>query len=577
MFKKLTLMTLAALAVSLGANAEDQFTLNWKHVIDGGTAGENILNVEKSSDDLLLVATTFGTSTTKSSLTVKMDGTNIKGLDGEDIQGSPYTGNGYNVNYMLQKVNPSDGSINWFAYTRKGDMAEPAYCHTLATNDGGAMAVLKVRAWQQLAGYDNLLEVVDGTGQVTTIKDMNTQASEYRYLIIRFDTNGKLQWTRLISGYVHPIDKSEGGTYSQASKNNFYVYGFTLDADQNIYLTGNFRTQLNVKDSKGNIITLTAKNNAGWTGDSQKVLGDMFLLKLDKDGYYVNSLVAEGTASCAFMDKVVYNDGTLYLNGRVKADTTTLKLDGQEIKASSSYQTTFIAAVNASDLKVKTLNVLTSVPNGSSFVNQNKAAQYIDGKLYFTGGIRGSWSQDGVSLCETTTANTGYTMQVDPATLKVLHVTTHSSTFNQFGVFLKGDSIYSFGDGILYTMDPATFKWTTKRTMSKWGFTLICTTPVVMGDNVIFANRGSGTPTYYNDATDYSALSTTTFANTYYSYKMTSGASAIKGVTENTGTDNYDVYTTSGVKLRQATSMKEATLNLQPGLYIVGGEKVVVE
>lgn len=585
MIKKFTCILLAALSMGLTANADDtttnDITLNYAHMLEStASTGLQPITSCASSDNLYFVLSTWGSSTDGASL--YQDGKAVTGLDGEAIVGSPSEGNSTNANLLLQKINPSDGSINWFVYTRKGDMAESSYNHVLPTSDGGAVVVVKTRAWKAVAGLDNLLEVVDGKGYVTTIKDMTTEQSEYRYLVMRFDGDGKLSWSRLITGLVHQAGESD---YKYATKNNCYVYGATLDANENIYLTGNLRTEMHFKKADGTTVTLTAKNNTGWNGDSQKVIGDLFLAKLDKNGYCDTCLVAEGTAECSFLDRIVYNDGKLYVNGRIKGNGTDISLGGKALTVSSTMQTMLVASINTTDLTVNYANTLMPVAGTgtSSFVVQNKNLQYIDGALYLTGGLKGNLQQDGIDVfAAKTTSNTGYLLKIDAATGKALSGLTMSATYNQFGVFVKNDSLYSYGDAILYTIDPAKFEQTNKRSIVKnFGMNMACTSPVVYGNDVLFTTRGkkaSKDIAFYNN-TDYAAptWATTNWVLNIFSYKFPSAASGINSAKSDTAVDSYDVYTPAGVLVKHASSLKEAKSGLPAGLYVIGNEKVTVE
>lgn len=87
-----------------------------------------------------------------------------------------------------------------------------------------------------------------------------------------------------------------------------------VDENDNIYLAGNFRTEMYLNKSDETKATLVAKSSVDtWGGDSQNTVGDMFLVKLDSKGYYLNSIVNNGIVDCAFLDKVVYNDGNFIL------------------------------------------------------------------------------------------------------------------------------------------------------------------------------------------------------------------------------------------------------------------------
>jgi len=587
MIKKIFSVAVAALAFAVVANADDKLTFNWAHSVDGATSGgDNLVGMVKSADDHYYVATTFGT--TNSSLTVNFDGETLTDADGNAIQGSPYSGTSYNNNLLLQKIDPATGSVLWYVYTDRGGV-DQGYTDIAAASDGGVVVSVKTRAWVEEAGVDNLLEVIDATGSTTTVKDVLTQKGEYRQVLMKISSEGSLEWARVISGLCVPkggkIKETDSITVTQATKDNFYAYGLALGANDTIFICGNFRTELDFMKADGSTMTLTAQNNKGWDGDSQDVIGDLFLAKLDNEGYYVSSLTAEGTAACAFFDNVVYADGTLYLNGRVKADTTTMTVGNKEVAASSSFQTMILASVNASDLSVNHLNTLTSVGNSKSkFALQNKSAQLIDGYMYYTGSINGSWSKsEGSELLLENSKSTqykGYILKVDNATGEVenTYVRTDGSIGGYFGVYVVQNHTYAFGydmgSGAILTTLKNDFKTVgATDVICKYGTVAICATPIVDGENFVMANRGKNSATFYG--TD-KTFSTTNWGCVYYSYKIDDTATGIATIaTQERG--SYTVYTLDGVRLKDATTYDEAVSGLQKGVYIVGGKKVVVK
>lgn len=586
--KKFTPLLFALLALTVTkATAGDNLTFNWAHCVDGATsAGDNVLGITKSTDSHYYVATTF--CTTSSALNVNFDGGAITDANGNAIEGSPYTGSSNNGNLLLQKIDPSTGAVVWFAYTDKGDVEQG--CTKLAsTSDGGVLVSAKVRAWVEEAGLDNLLEIVDATGSKTTIKDMWTQSGEYRQLIFKISSEGKLEWTRLISGLClnkgEMLKDTEKTALTQATKNNFYVYGMALDDANNIYLCGNYRTKLYFKKSDGTLVTLTAQNNTGWSGDPQKVLGDLFLVKLDSNGYYTNSLTAEGTASCAFFDNIVYADGKLYLNGRIQADSTIMTIGGKEVAASMAYQTMILASVNTEDLTVNYLNALPTLANSASkFALQNKSAQLIGDYTYYTGLINGSWAKPESS--DTLISNNaskqlkGYVLKVNNATgeAEKAYVRTAGSIGGYFGVYVAPTSTYAFGydmsgGAMLTRLENDTYKEVKTDTICTFGTVSSCATPLVDGDNFVMMNRGKSTATFFGSETSFSS---TNWGTVYYSYKIDDTVTGINAV-KASSTADYNVYTLDGIRVKTASSYDEATKNLRTGTYVIGGKKVAVE
>ena len=577
--KKFTFLLVAVLVWVAAASAQDAQSLlsfNWAHSIDGGTsAGDNIFDMVKSKDGSYFMANSFGT--TNQSMGVSFDAEPLLGVDGKAIQGSPYTGTSMNANLLLQKVSNA-GSVEWSAYTKKGYVMD---CYLSPASDGGLVVAMKVRAWVEEAGLDNLLEYVDGTGATTTIKDMNTLASEYRFLVLKLDADGKLVWSRLINGLVREGTK-------QATKDNAYIYSCVLDDADNIYLAGNYRTELYFKKSDGTLETLVAKNNTNWTGDPQSVIGDLFLVKLDKNGYFTKSLLADGTASCAFFDKMVYADGKIYVNGRVQGDGSAMTLGGKAVNASSERQTDLLVSLNTEELSVNYVNALTSTPNSASrFVVQNKAAQYIDGYVYFTGLLNGGFRAEGASediINNKATMLKPYVLKVNPATGEVSQaaIRTEGGIGGFYGVYEGKDKLYAFGydlsaGAVLVPINKSDFSLESATVVCKYGTVSVCGTPLADGENLILANRGRVTQSPVFFGTDKSFTNLQNWGVVYYSYKINDTATGINEINSDAQAAKVNVYSTDGIFIKTASSVESAKQGLPRGTYVIGNHKIAID
>lgn len=570
--KKITLFLAAflTLATATQADAQAPLTFNWAHSVDGATtAGDNIIGMAKSAGGDYYVATSWGTNSGAQQTNLWFDQELVNGADGAAIVGSPYTGKSNNGNVFLQRVT-NTGSVVWSSYTRKGDM-EVGKSYVVATKDGGMVAVLKTRAWVAEAGYDNLVEYVDPTGHVTTIKDMGNVSGEYRYLILKIDENGRLDWSRLVAGKVE--QRKSGFT-----KNNMYIYGVAVDESGNIYLAGNFRTSLYFKKTDGTVETLTAKNSTEWNGDSQGVVGDLFLAKLDKEGYYVASLTAEGIATSAFLDKVVYADGKLYFDGRVAGKAgNEVTLGGKAITATTDCENLILGSVNAADLSVN--YVKTIEPVGSKRTIDNNGAQYIDGYVYFTGSSMGGLTD----IYENTKGmHRAYILKMDPATGDVVKgVARIDGGIGKFyGLYANGSALYAFGydmsaGALLVPVDASTLALGTAITVCKYGTVAACTEPISDGENVVLANRGQQSATFYGTDTAFSNLKN--WGTVYYSYKIAGTPTGISTATATAVAGLYDVYTLDGALVKTAKTYDEAVRGLAAGVYVIGGKKVTID
>lgn len=580
MKKKFTLLLFAILSLTMSLNAQSPLAFQWAHSVDGATTGgDNVMGMCKSSDGYYYIATNFGTSTTQKALNVWFDGEQLKG-DHSVYEGSPYTGTSLNGNMLLQKV-AKDGSVVWTTFTKKGDVD---HAEVAPTSDGGLIVALKCRAWVKEAGLENMLCYVDATESETNITGDQVE-SEYRYLIMKITKTGTIEWYRKITGLV----KTNGE--NKPTKNNIYVNGLAVDENDNIYLAGNFRTEMYLNKSDETKATLVAKSSVDtWGGDSQNTVGDMFLVKLDSKGYYLNSIVNNGIVDCAFLDKVVYNDGKLYLDGRVKSVGNEITFGGVTVNASKDFQTQLLLSVNTEDLSVNYIKSLTSVANKSGrFVIQNKSVQYLNGYVYFTGLLNGSWQQEGesenIATNHTSAQLKGYVLKMNPETGKVEKATvrTDGGIGGFFGVYEGAEKLYAFGydfsgGAIVAPINKNTYAVETPIQVCDYGIVGNATTPIVDGENFVMANRGKSAASFYG--TDKKFENLKNWGSVYYSYKMSDVIST--GINRPTisGIDSdaiVDVYTIGGVKVKSGVAASNATEGLAKGIYIVNHKKVIVK
>lgn len=579
MKKKFTLLLFAILSLTMSLNAQSPLAFQWAHSVDGATTGgDNVMGMCKSSDGYYYIATNFGTSTSQKALNVWFDGELLKNEHGA-YEGSPYTGNSQNGNMLLQKV-AKDGSVVWTTFTKKGDVD---HAEVAPTSDGGLIVALKCRAWVKEAGLENMLCYVDATESETNITGDQVE-SEYRYLIMKITKTGTIEWYRKITGLVKNGEK-------QPTKNNIYVYGLAVDEYDNIYLAGNFRTEMYLNKSDETKVTLVAKSSVDtWDGDSQNTVGDMFLVKLDSKGYYLNSIVNNGIVDCAFLDKVVYNNGKLYLDGRVKSVGNEITFGGVTVNASKDFQTQLLLSVNTEDLSVNYIKSLTSVENVKKrFVIQNKSAQYLNGYVYFTGLLNGSWQQEGesenIATNHTSAQLKGYVLKMNPETGKVEKATvrTDGGIGGFLGVYEGAEKLYAFGydfsgGAIIAPIDKETYAVETPIIVCTYGIVGNATTPIVDGENFVMANRGKSAASFYG--TDKKFENLKNWGSVYYSYKMSDVISTginkptISGVASDV---IVDVYTLGGVKVKSGVAASNATEGLAKGIYIVNHKKVIVK
>ena len=562
--KKITLLLMAVLAwvgTVSAQEAQSPVTFNWAHSLEAGVYA-NIFGSAKSTDGSYYIATNL--TTKANNVNVKFDGTVMEG-----VEGSAHASN--NNNLMLQKVG-KDGSVAWKLYTKKGDVSSVSVA---STSDGGAILVVKSRAWDVADGLTNLLEIVDATGASMLISDPKTTNGEYRFSVLKITPEGNVAWNRIIYGLVNIYEKG-------STLDNAYVNSCVVDADDNIYLGGNFRTALTFTNADNTTVTLTAKNTMNDYFTVQNVIGDLFLAKLDKDGYYINSLVGEGSCNLAYIDNIVEKDGKLYVDGRVQGKG--YSLGGKAILADASYQTPYVAAVNASDFTVDYVNAFAVTANSASrFVIQNKAMNLFDGNLYLTGGLNGGLAADGVSVNTNATQLKGYIIKVDAATGKVLSMKANDEGISSYqGVYNGDKTIYAYGYVMVSGVGTAYLFPFAKDEMTSKTQILLTTAgsdvaPLLAdGNQLILMGRGRKA-THTFAGTD-KTFTFGAFGATYYSYTINDVPTAIKNISASTNAfDKVDVYSLNGVRVKANVAASEATQGLAKGIYVIGNKKVVVK
>jgi len=562
--KKITLLLMAVLAWVGTVSAQDAqsaVTFNWAHSVEGG-AGANICGSTMSTDGSYYIATTFATKA--NNVKVSFDGVVMEG-----IEGSAHASN--NNNLMLQKVG-KDGTIAWSLYTKKGDVSS---INLASTSDGGVIAVVKSRAWDAAEGLTNLLEVIDAKGASTIINDPETTSGEYRFSVLKITADGTVAWNRIISGQV----KEYSGKFTT---DNAYVNSCVVDADDNIYLGGNFRTTLVFAKVDNTTVTLAAKNTPDSYFNTQNSVGDLFLAKLDKDGYYVNSIVGEGTCAMAYIDKMIEKNGKLYVDGRVQGEGYTL--GGKDILANASYQTPYVAALSTSDFAVDYVNTFAVTANSASrFVIQNKAMDMVGDNLYLTGALNGGLAADGITVNTEATQLKGYLIKVDATTGKVLSMVVNNEGISSYqGVYNGDKTIYAYGYVMVGGVGTAYLFPFAKDKMVLQTQILLTTAgsdvaPLLAdGNQLILMSRGRKA-THTFTGTD-KTFTFGAFAAAYYSYSINDVPTAIKNISSSVNaSDKVDVYSLNGIRVKQNVSVAEATQGLAKGIYVVGGKKVVVK
>lgn len=353
---------------------------------------------------------------------------------GNEVIANPETvfngnGNSGTQNLFISKI-AADGTPLWTVYSKNADVQSGKAL--LCPVSDGLIAAVGLRHATQL--YDTDIILVDAEGRQTnlnwTISDEKNRY--YRVILLKFNTQGALQWMRQIDA-AHDLALTGVSTNALA-----------VDKEANIYIGGNQRVELTLKNSEGADIKIAPRNVEGWDGDSQKSAGDLFVLKLDKEGYYVNHLQSSGKATSLTIYDFVYTNDKLYLLAQLNGVAgEQLALGDKNFVTENSNGGVLTASLNK-DLSVNWAQYYSSAKSGSVL---NLASIYVNDKHFWIM-CKSNMSLTTATSKDLTCQHTrdGLLLKVDIADGKLLD--GYVNQVNQAGYFSAFESV----DGDLYVL-----------------------------------------------------------------------------------------------------------------------------
>ena len=341
------------------------------------------------------------------------------GDDGEAANG--------NVAISIYKMN-LEGKRLWHIYNSRGDVRSNVHCIT-ATPDGGFVTILMARDAKSKSKTDvDILRLVqaDGTPYDIEVKSLFVGAGEdpsagptYRKVIpilVKVSATGQIEYHKAFEVDHKPMP--DATYYSFGTPTGCEFKGTAIDPEGNVYVCGLVRTAITIGET-----TIKAKNNVGWNGDSQKQMGDFFILKFDRKGNLVKHLTELGEPIGRSMLSVIkYQDDKLYATGRftgTKAKTP-ITIDGKQLIPSD--KESLVTLCFDTDLKVSWISQIDvkAVPK------HDWTKVFVDGmaigkdKIYIAGRCAGALydAEDNVILEQNLKQHRGYALAIDKATGK---------------------------------------------------------------------------------------------------------------------------------------------------------------
>ncbi|MDE6383161.1 MAG: hypothetical protein K2K79_02275 [Paramuribaculum sp.] len=375
---KKTLLSLCVALPAFTVVAQDAAALttpeaSWWALIDGATTpGDQATDVAVDAQGNAYWYGTYGTTATDPD--VKFGGEVIfQGALYDDAQGTSY-----GSNYSVIKTDPT-GRMLWNVYTNSGDFANNSgFC--AVTSDGGVVTVAKVRHTDFMT--DRNINFVDAAGDDYPV-EWTCDRRYYRLAVTKLSAAGAIEWIRMIDFSTDPGAGADGN-YADFWAETFNVSGGTVDADDNIYIALNYRSEVSVPRATGDPMVLTPKNVANWTGDPQATAGDFLILALDSHGYYRSNLQLDGNCAASYCQKIEYADGRLYAQGYIvgTADET-LTAGGFTLSPSTVMSPLFLCL--DTDLDVKWAKCCPAEQVAGKNALQNVGISVIGENLYICG------------------------------------------------------------------------------------------------------------------------------------------------------------------------------------------------
>ncbi len=469
--KKLLLVSgLIGLALTSIAQAP---TYQWSYLLDSQAAQDNITSVLVASDGKLISIGQFGSKVS----------TDKFSYNGEEIAtGAATSSTSENYNLMVIKHN-ADGTKQWAVSSASGYVPGASATAVAATSDGGLVMILKPRATQLDPDYLSPV-LVEADGTEVTLENWNTSAWIYNALIVKIASDGSIDWTRTILQDQTPI-----GT--KATTDAVTPYALVVDKDGNIYIGGNYRSPMVFAGEKNSCYVLTPRNLEGYTGDSQKAAGGMFLVKLNGEGEYLAHMSSDGALTRDQIAAMCYADGKIYFAGNVQGSEESVLTIGEKSITMPNARDNLMIGCCDENLAMDYLTVY-----GNTGTLQLKRLQMIGGALYAVGAINGSIIAPGSSEASLSSAETkleGFALKINPADGTLSDRAMYGGGISSWlYAFKAGDQIWLYG----YNMVNAA------KGLNASAATLTAWTPTRAESERYNLVTGGGVPTVFDGAYD---------------------------------------------------------------------------
>lgn len=349
--------------------------------------------------------------------------------------------NSINKNLVIFRLS-AESNVIWTIYSKNADLDNTTMLKTVSD---GVIAFFVLRHADKCGGSDVVF--VDATGHETTmpwtLEGGNEGNRYYRGVLMKISQDGSILWMRQIVADYQKVQKDK---YTQG------IYSYVLDVDNegNIFIGGNFRTALTLLKSDQSSVEIPARHVDGWDGNSQTSVGDLFLIKLDKDGYYQKHLQTDGPASYVSLRSMDKQSGKFYLMGSlIGTENEPVIFGNKQAAPTNGYMTFFTAAVD-NNLNVDFFT-LYSVEERNFTINSPRVLATNNGLWFLCKAAGTVKTKNGKVLSKGGNTNVGMVMKMDASSGELLD--GYVNNVNQAGYFdgFEGNDgkFYAVGNTLL--------------------------------------------------------------------------------------------------------------------------------
>lgn len=415
--KKIYVLTLALASMSYmtsGAQNENAPSVKWAKVFStGASTGVQSSDIITDADNCVYALET--TATLSSAPTVY--------FGDEAVFDGPLTTK--NNNDLLLIKADADGNKLWSLHSSiSGDYAQNRGKLAI-TPEGNIIFTAKVRHSDGI--LNEKMSITDGKGKTISFG----QAVEKRYyqgIVGCVSPDGELLWLREIIPAT---------ALTQFENKKFISDGIDLnalstDTEGNIYIGGQQKADVTIAADANQTKEIKAQNINATT---QTAGGNMLLIKLDSNGYIIQSITAEEDLASSNIQDLAFEDDRLYVYGHIKGSDmgSTIKINGNTLSA-TDIDSPIIGSLT-SDLTTSWIKALKAEKVDGKSALQNGSISVYNNTLWYCAQYNGKLGDGANSVSSTQgTQREGFIIKLDATNGDWLAATNNRPDYDTSGI-----------------------------------------------------------------------------------------------------------------------------------------------